>query len=301
MSRITLTASQRAKESAVLWSILVDSLLMVYFALVGLFSGSMTFLSELIRCVLLLTIEYVSYYVLRRAHRGRFQEFEFGIGKIERIVNLLVAFGLCLACFYILSKVMSMETETPMASSSMILAVLGADVNCMINLYFFMAFIRVNQSESSVIIASQIKSRLAKTVASVIVLGVLILALWLPDPKAARLVDLWGSVFVACYMLVIAYGLVRESLPEILDKTVPEPEHLQILKVVIAHFDRFDGFKGYKSRRSGKDLFIILNLCFFSHRTLDHIENSLLPIRQALASELPGAKVSIIPEIMDKG
>jgi len=38
-----------------------------------------------------------------------------------------------------------------------------------------------------VIISSQIKSRLAKTAASVIVLAVLILTLWLPDPKSARI------------------------------------------------------------------------------------------------------------------
>lgn len=293
-----LTPDQKAKESAVLWSILIDSILIFYFTLVGLFSGSMTFISELIRCVLLLTIEYVSYYVLRRAHRGKFQEFEFGIGKIERIVNLLVAFGLCLASLYILLKVFSMGEDIPMASSNLILAVAGADVNCMVNVYFFMAFIRVNQNEGSVIIASQIKSRLAKTVASAIVLGVLILTLWLPDPRSARMVDLTGSVFVVCYMLITAFGLIRESLPEILDRTVPEPEHFQIIRVLTAHFDQYDGFSGYKTRRSGKDLFLLLHLAFFPGTALETIETRLRPLRQALESELPGAKVTIVPEII---
>lgn len=299
MSRIT--PEQAAKEKAVLWSILIDSVLIIYFTVVGLFSGSMTFLSELIRCVLLLLIEYVSYYVLRRAHRGKFHEFEFGIGKIERIVNLLVASGLGLACFYILSKVFSTGVDLPMSSSSLIFAVIGADVNLMINVYFFIAFIRVNQRESSVIIASQIKSRLAKTIASGIVLGVLILTLWLPDPRAARIVDLWGSVFVACYMAVIAWGLVRESLPEILDRTVPEPEQFQILKVLTAYFDHYDGFKGYKTRRSGKDLFILLDLEFFPDTTMAEIEDRLTPLRQALASALPGARVSILPRVAALG
>lgn len=295
-----ITPDQRDKEAAVLWAIILDSLLMIFFVFIGLFSGSMTFISEMIRCLFLLTIEYVSYIVLRRTHRGKFREFEFGTGKIERIVNLLVAFGLCLACWYIFTKLISRGEITPMSSPNLIMAVVGADMNLMLNIYFIMAFLRVNRKESSVIISSQIKSRLAKTVASVIVLGILILTLWLPDPKSARIVDTLGSIFVMCYMLLIALDLIKESLPEILDRSVAEPDHYQILRVLTAHFEQYDGFRGYKTRRSGKDLFILLNLCFFPKTSLAEIEARLAPIRQTLESELPGSKVTIIPEIMDE-
>lgn len=297
----SLTQEQLDKEAAVLWAIILDSLLMVYYSTVGLFSGSMTVLSELARCLLLLTIEIVSYVILRRTHRGKFKEFEFGTGKIERIVNLLVAFGLCLACLYIFTKIISMGEDAPISSANLLLAVIGADLNLMVNVYFTMAFIRVNTKESSVIISSQIKSRLAKTAASVIVLGVLILTLWLPDPKSARIMDIMGSIFVLCYMLVSAWDLIKESLPEILDRTVAEPDHYQILRVLTKHFENYDGFRGYRTRRSGKDLFILLNLSFFPKTRLHEIESRLAPIRQSLESELPGSKVTIIPEPMDEG
>ena len=296
----SLTREQLDKESTVLWAIILDSLLVIFLTFVGMFSGSMTFISELIRCLLLLTIEYVSYIVLRRTHRGKFQEFEFGTGKIERIVNLLVALGLCIACLYIFGKIISPGEDVPLSAPNLMLAVLGGDLNLILNFYFTIAFIRVNAKESSVIISSQIKSRLAKTVASAIVLGVLILTLWLPDPKSARMVDTLGSIFVLCYMLVIAFDLVKESLPEILDRTVSEPDHYQILRVLTTHFGQYDGFSGYRTRRSGKDMFILLNLCFFPGTTLAQIEARLAPIRQALESELPGSKVTIIPEIMNK-
>lgn len=299
MNRITLTPEQRDKESAVLWAILLDSTLLVYLVIVGLFSGSMTFISELIRCTLLMIIEYVSYYVLRRAHRGKFKEFEFGIGKIERIVNLSVAFGLLLACWYIFTKIISPGETLPLGPGNLVAAVIGGDINLIVNFYFTMEFIRVNKKESSVIIASQIKSRLAKTVASFIVLIILILTLWLPDPESARMVDTFGSVFVLCYMLVIAIDLVKESLPEILDRTVAEPAHYQIIRVLTAHFEQYDGFRGYRSRRSGKDLFILLNLAFYPEESLGKVEERLAPLRKTLESELPGSKVTIIPEIME--
>ena len=187
-----------------------------------------------------------------------------------------------------------------MSTTSLLPAVVLADVNLIVNLYLTWTFIRVNRQESSLIISSQIKSRQAKTLASGIVLGVLILTLWLPDPRSAQIVDICGSIFVMFYMLLIAFGLIKESLPEILDRSVAEPDHYQIIRVLTEHFDQYDGLRGYKTRRSGKDLFILLNLCFFSKTTLAQIEERLAPIRQALESELPGSKVTIIPEVMDE-
>lgn len=293
-----LTPAQKAKESAVFWAIVLDVGITVFMVFVGVLSGSMTVISEVARIILLLGIEIISYMVLCRAHRGRFKEFEFGIGKIERIVNLMVAFGLCITCLYIFGKLMSMDDAAPLSTHSLFLAVVAADLNLIINVWFTMAFIRANRTESSIIIASQIKSRLAKTVASVIVLLVLMLALWLPDPRSARVVDTLGSIFVLCYMVIIAAGLIKESLPEILDRTVPDPEHFRILRILITHFDRYDGFHGYVVRRSGKDLFIMLTLGFYPDNTLDRIEARLAPLRRDLTSELPGSQVAIIPEII---
>jgi len=295
-----LTAQQLEKEKAVFWAIVLDTTILAFFTIAGSLSGSMTALSEIIRFMLLLSIEYVSYVVLKRAHRDRFNEFEYGTGKIERITNLMVAFGLLLSSLYVFSKVISMSDSAPLSTNSLMLTIIAATVNLMANYYFSIAFIRSNQTESSVIISSQIAARIAKTVASVVVLGILMLTLWLPDPKSARIVDLLGSIFLIGYMVVIAYGLIKESLPEILDRTVPEPEHYQILRILTEHFDNYDGFTGYKARRSGKDLFILLNLGFFSQHTLGQIESRLTPLRQALEAELPGSTITIEPEIMDE-
>ena len=296
----SITSEQRDKEFVVFWAIALDSVLVISFTFIGMFSGSMTFISELLRCALLLSIEYVSYIILRRTHRGKFQAFEFGTGKIERIVNLLVAFGLFIACLYIFTKLISPAEGVPMSSSNLILSVFAADLNLILNVYFTIAFMKVNTQEISVIISSQIKSRLAKTIASAIVLAILILTLYLPDPESARFVDTLGSIFVLCYMIGTAFNLIRESLPEILDRTVAEPDHYQILRILTAHFDQYDGFKGYRTRRSGKDLFIQINLCYFPSTPLSRIEIRLNPIREALKSKFPGSKVTIIPEIMEE-
>lgn len=300
LAACTLTPQQLEKEKAVFWAIILDSVILVFFSIAGLLSGSMTALSEVIRILLLLSIEYVSYVVLKRAHRSGFNEFEYGTGKIERITNLLVAFGLLLSSLYILSKIFSLSESAPISTTSLMLAIVGATVNLMANYYFSIAFIRSNRTESSVILSSQIAARIAKTVASVVVVGILMLTLWLPDPRASRVVDIVGSLFLVGYMVVIAYGLIKESLPEILDRTIPEPEHYQLLRILAENFDQYDGFNGYKARRSGKDLFILLDISFFPDRTLEQIETRLIPIRQAIETELPGSTITIEPGIVSR-
>ncbi|MDC0336353.1 cation transporter [Pseudodesulfovibrio sp.] len=302
MSRpvVDLTPQQLEKEKAILLAIVLDTTLLVFYATAGLLSGSMTALSEIVRCTLLLMIEYVSYAVLRRAHRGRFREFEYGTGKIERITNLLVAFGLLLSCLYLFAKVVSVGEDTPLSTNSLMLTMILTNINFILNYYCSVSFIRSNREESSVIMSSQIAARIAKTVVSGVVFGILVFALWLPDPQSARMVDLAGSIFLIGYMAVIAYGLIRESLPEILDRTIPEPEHFQILRILTEHFDNYDGFTEYKARRSGKDLFILLKLGYYSGATLQQIEQRLAPIRAAFASELPGSSLTIEPEIMEE-
>ena len=292
-----ITPEQRRKESAVFWAIVLDVLCVSFMMVVGLFSGSMTVISELARILLLLTIEIVSYVVLKRAHRGRFQEFEFGIGKIERIINLLVAFGLCVTCLYIFSRSVSTGTPSPLSPSSLFWAVISGDMNLAVNIWFTIEFIQVNQTETSIIVLSQIKSRIAKTVASAIVLVILILTLWLSDPRLARMVDSGGSICVLCFMLVIATDLIRESLPEILDRSVPDPDQYKILQVLTAHFDEYDGFSGYRTRRSGKDLFVMVTLGFFPHTNIAEIQMRLNPIRHDMEARIPGANVTIVSEV----
>jgi len=299
-STYTLTSQQREKEKAVFLALVLDTFLIAFLTTVGLLSGSITALSEIIRCMLLLIIEYASYLTLRRTHRGQFNEFEYGTGKIERITNLLVAFGLVLSSLYIFSRVISMSDTAPLSTNALMLTMFSANMNLICNYYFSVIFIRANRTESSVILSSQISARIAKTVASGTVFIILMLTLWLPDPKSARIVDLLGSIILIMYMIAIAYNLIKESLPEILDRTIPEPEHYQILRILSENFDQYDGFTGYKARRSGKDLFILINLCFFSKQTLKQIEARLKPIRQAFEAELPGSIVTIEPKVMSE-
>src|SRR5262245_7726726 len=72
----------------------LDAVMIAAYTMAAILAGSLTMLAELIRGVLMTAIEVVALMVMRRIHRGRTAVFEFGSGKLEQLVNLLIAGGL---------------------------------------------------------------------------------------------------------------------------------------------------------------------------------------------------------------
>jgi divalent metal cation (Fe/Co/Zn/Cd) transporter len=293
-----LTAAQRNKESSVVRALWLDLTTFVFVLIAALASGSLTIAAELPRGGLLLTIEIISIITLYRSHRGKFAEFEYGIGKIERVISILIVGGLFLAAVFTLSATFErMVHPVILPTQAMLLAVAAASYNVMINCFCAGDFIRVNQHESSLILASQVKSRLAKIMASVIVTLILVLATWLSDPKAATLVDAVGSFFVIAYMVKTGVQMLRESLPDLLDRALPEREQLLLLRVITRYFDDFDNFGAIRSRRSGGHAFVDVDLEFPAGMPLGDAAERCDAIRRGIIELIPDAVVSVVPRV----
>lgn len=295
-----LSANEVTKEKALLGAIIFDTAVTLIFAFAAFLSGSMTAISEVIRMMMLLVIEYAAYAVLRKSHRGLFSEYQYGTGKIERMTNILVAIGLLIVSAFIFQTLLTRPEYTAISSEILIIAIISATANLMVNYYFSAAFIRANEHESSIIVSAQIAARAAKTVASAVVLAVLVIAAMLKDPVASRMIDTAGSIFIALYMLFIAYGLIKRSLPEILDRTIADPEHFQLIRLLVKYFDHYDGLLDYQARRSGNDLFIILRLCFLADQTFGAVQQRIGPLRNAIETEIPGSKVTIEQSLLER-
>ena len=295
---VELTPSQRQKEHALSRAIWLDVATYAFIAVAALVSGSLTILAELPRGGLLLSIEIIAMVTMRRSHRGRFSMFEYGIGKIERVISATIAGGLLLSAFLTASATVHRFVDPPiLATPGMIVAVASASLNLMVNLFCVGDFARTNQTDSSLILASQVRSRLVKTAASGIVTLVLTVATWLPDPKAAAYVDAVGALFVVGYMVVTAVSLLRESLPDLLDRALPEREQLLLLSVLSRYFDDFDNVGAIRSRRSGGHAFIDATLEFQPDMPLREATVRCASIERDIVELIPDAIVSVTPRV----
>src|SRR5262249_42788341 len=86
-----LNEVQRARESSIIVALAADTIIVIPFILIGVIVGSITIIVETISGLLMFSIEVFALVVMRRIHRGVLVEFEFGVGKIEQVVNPLIA------------------------------------------------------------------------------------------------------------------------------------------------------------------------------------------------------------------
>jgi cation diffusion facilitator family transporter len=294
--------AQLRQERSLLRAIALDFGTLTSLTIASVTSGSLTVLAEVLRGFLLYSIEIITYITMWRSHRGKFAEFEYGIGKIERVITILIAGGLYFSAVYTFgSAVHRLSHPSILPTPAMIFAVAVGSINFGVNLFCTGDFIRSNQNESSLILDSQIRSRLVKTVASAIVVVVLVVATWLPDPKASTLIDVAGAFFATVYMAVIGTQLLRESLPDLMDRALPERDQLLLLKVVTRYFDDFDQFDAVRSRRSGGRAYIDMNLEFDANMSLFEVNRRCRAIQTDIAELIPDAIVTVTPRVPENG
>jgi cation diffusion facilitator family transporter len=252
--------------------------------------------------LLLWLVEVISWFALRQAHRGKFWAFEFGIGKIERIITILIALGLIISAVYAaLTALGRLRSPEVLPTPALVLAVAAAAINLTQNLYCTVDFSRshlgaqASQGARSLIIESQLRSRVAKTLASVVVLVVLLIATWLTDPMATAYVDVLGALFVSGYMLHAAVQLIRESLPDLLDRALPERDQLIVMGVVARYFDDFEHFGALRSRKSGGQSFVEIELGFASDLSLGEVSQRCAAIERDISARLSDAVVTVVP------
>ena len=297
-----LTPAQREKERALFRALWLDATTFIFVLIAGLSSGSLTIIAELPRGGLLFLIEIITVATLYRSHRGKFSDFEYGIGKIERVIAVVIVGGLFIAAAFTLDATLHrLSNPVALPTPAMILSVMAASYNLTINLWCFGEFTRANQNETSLIIAAQVRSRLVKIIASGVVVLILVITIWLPDPKAATLIDCLGAIFVVGYMVASGWQLLRESLPDLLDRALPEPEQLLLLRVITSHFEDFENFGSIKSRRSGGRAFIDINIDFQPSAPMSEVTGLCTAIEKEIAAVIPGAIVSVVPRVIGTG
>ncbi len=287
MAERPITAVQRQRENAIFYTALADLALTLLMALVALASGSLTLIAEVVRMALLLMLEIISLIAMRRIHRGRFPDFEFGHGKIEQMANGGVAVGLFVAGAIILLTALDALTGEPQPLSPFALA-LGAAVaaiNCFENFVSWLAMRRAARAEPNIMLLAQLRARQVKLTSSLVVQVTLTIAALTYDTLVAHWLDGLGAIFVSCLMIVSGVAMLRDSLPDLLDRGLREPDQQKILQVLTKHEASFATFDGIRTRRSADLLFIEVSLGFWDRLSMAEVDRR----QEALAAEMQAA------------
>lgn len=291
-----VTPEQAAEEQSLFFALFADSFMLTTWVLVGVLGGSLTVIAELIRGGLMMSIEVFAYVLMRRLHRGQLTDLEFGTGKLEQVANLLIGGGMLAAAAWIFSGALAIVAGERNVSTPLWLAIgaLTGATNVVVNFTSWDGMRRAVRGESSLVMLAQFKSRTVKLVASCFVIVTLTTAALAPDVVVVAWADAIGSVFVAVFIVVNAIGILRECVPDLLDRSAGRSVRGAVDRALARHAADFHRLERLRSRRSGRAVFVEVTLAFESGLAMGEVNRRISAIRETLLAEIEHGDISIL-------
>jgi divalent metal cation (Fe/Co/Zn/Cd) transporter len=289
------------RERSILVACLLDLGIIIPYAVVGLLANSLTLLGETMRGTLMVALELVLWVVLRRIHRGRTTEYDYGVGKLEQFANLAIGVAMGLAGVWLCFSAVTRWWSPPeQAGIGLILASGLALANVALNALALRALWAAGRDGTSAIMTVQIRSRVVKLVSS----GIVAIAIaanaigetlgggyaWL-GPVAEAL----GSGFVGLVMIQLGISLWREATPQLLDRSLDEARQASINRALAKHFMAYDALLGVRSRIAGKQAQVEIALGFKPERRMGEIQRVADAVGEEVRALIPGAAVTVTP------
>jgi divalent metal cation (Fe/Co/Zn/Cd) transporter len=293
------TAEQRQRERAVLSAFAYDLCIVVPYTWIAIEVNSITMIGEVLRGVLLITVAIVSWLTVRRIHRERTGAYDFGLGKHEQILSFLVALLLLVTVVFVAFKAVNKEPAPDHGIGFLNgLAVALVFLNLLANAAPILPLLRSLRTGPSVIVMTQLRAKIAKTVGSVIVVASVAVDQLGGDPVVSVWADRVGSAIVILVTLHAAYELIRSALPDLLDRTLAEPLQLRINRVLAENFDQYESIEWCRSRQSGSNIEIDIGLGFPGERPFREVAASARGIVERIETDIPGSEATVTPVLV---
>ena len=298
MRQVEIKPEHREREAAVTRVLVLDLIAAIGMLVFAVLADSLVMIAEIVRGLFTFSIEVIALITLRRIHRGQFAEYDYGTGKIERLVNVTIAAGLLSAAIWIAWVALGRLDHEPSSSALFFaIAILFFEYNVIVNVYGMVCFLRAHRNAPSIILESQIAARGARTTASVVVFVIALLGGVIPDPTVGNFLDILGAGFVCILMARIAMQMLRESLPDLLDRALPDLTQRAIYRVLAENFAGYDDVVAVRSRRSGDQLLVEAELGFRKDTTMAQVAALQERLGQELRSALPNAHLHVVPAV----
>jgi cation diffusion facilitator family transporter len=108
-----------------------------------------------------------------------------------------------------------------------------------------------------------------------------------------KIIDSGTAAFLIIVSLYVPLKHGKDALDQILDRTLPEHIQFDIIAVIAENFNRMCEFKSVHTRRSGKDIFIELDIIMPYDFSLEQIHKLEKDINSALVAKYPTSYVRL--------
>ncbi|MBU8540689.1 cation transporter [Falsiroseomonas tokyonensis] len=293
-----ISADSRRREWSLGLSLAADTVMLLAYSVASLGAASLPMLAETLRASIQLTLGWGILAMMRRVHRGHLQAYDYGSGKLERFANLLMGLLMLLGAAWVVTRTLGayLTGPSPAASGPWLLAatVLTA-LNVVVNGLALLGLWRAARDGTSLLMTGQVQARLGKLAISALVLAAVAVGAAWPGTRAAWIANLAGGLTVVAVMALIGAAMLRQALPDLLDRALEERLQQAINRSLGSHFHRYETLERVRSRQSGGRAHIEIALGFAPGRPFGEVAAVAQEMARELEALIPGAEVVVVP------
>src|SRR5262249_15174130 len=154
---------------------------------------------------------------------------------------------------------------------------------------------RAGRDGHSLILNGQIRSRMAKLVASALAAtAIAVNAVWGAEGPG-RFADTAGSALVVITMVTLGIGMWRAALPDLFDRTLDETHQEAINRALVHCYADYDALGPVRSRLVGREALIDVTLGFAATRTIGEIQQVTNSVGDDIRAQIRDAIVVVTP------
>ncbi|MCG0277519.1 MAG: cation diffusion facilitator family transporter [Thermanaeromonas sp.] len=276
------------RQRAARLSVFSNISLVVLKLLTGIFTGSISIISEAIHSGLDLMASALAYFSLKEASKPADYEHRYGHGKIENVAGTFEALLVFVAALIIIIEALKklksgVEVSQPVAG--IVVMGLSAGVNYQVSRHLF----KVAKATQSVALEADAWHLLTDVYTSIgVMLGLGILKL-----TGFSFIDPLAALFVAGLILRAAYRLMREAFLPLVDVCLPAEEERLVKDIIAAHAGEYIEFHKLRTRKSGRERQIDLHLVVPACQPVAEAHSLCDRITSEIKAALPYSEVLI--------
>lgn len=259
-----------------------------------LLSNSSVLLADFLKTLIELIAITLSWVAIRRINRGGGKTYEYGLGKLENISSLFVAFVMLLSFLIITGNaVRNILTPGHIEGVGLWVSIGAQIVYSGINGFLYVRNRRLTKGAPSPLMDSQTRLFLTRFVGNIFILLSLGLSMAFATHPWASYIDPAASLVIALSILSATLGIFSSSVYDLLDRTLEEERQIMILAALARHFNDYEELHGIRSRCSGAQVYVEIFLEFDPEKKAGDVQRVIDEIRAGIRERLPGSDVSV--------
>jgi cation diffusion facilitator family transporter len=284
------------KQKAAVLSICSNTLLITSKFIVGVFTNSVSIISEAVHSFTDLLAAVIAFISIKKSSAPADLDHQYGHGKYEDFSGFAEGSLIILAAGYIMyesiEKILTQKIDYIDSVAGIAVMAMSVVVNIFVSKHLFKI---AAKNDSMALLADAEHLRTDILTSAGVLLGLILI-----KTTGIKILDPLAAIFVAVLILKTGFGLCSASLGNLLDTSLPENEKEIIQNVLNGYCpDKIFEFNQIKTRKAGADRLIEFTIVVSKNLTVEKSHKLCDEIETELKTRLKNAKITIHTEPCD--